>query len=167
MVYVWLNQKDKLWYTTEPDNLQLLDLFGTNTLPTPYGHTTALELVLATLRTKQPERVFTFVKETPQVKNLFDPQHYETTEELLEVCILHVISDDGQFSFALNKKIERRLPDPRVLISGRLDRLLTKLALEERIICEERAVPNLNRLAPFYRLTAQGAAYLRERWNSL
>jgi hypothetical protein len=44
MVYIWLNNIDGLWYTTDVDNPHLVHLFGTNTLPTPYGHGFPLEL---------------------------------------------------------------------------------------------------------------------------
>jgi hypothetical protein len=167
VVYVWLNREDGLCYTTELDNPQLLELFGTDTLPTPYGERISLETVLTTLKARNPERTFHYCQETPAMKNLFDPKRYETKEALLEVCILHTLKDGEHFSFDLNKKVERRLHDCHVLTPGKLEPVLKKLTLEHRITREEKLISHLNKRAPFYELMRWGAAYLQEKVDTL
>jgi hypothetical protein len=167
MVYVWLNTVDNLWYTTEVDNNQLLYMFGTNTLPTPYGHTVPLESVLETLKRRNPERLVHYSEGVPPMKNLFDPTRYATKEELLEVCVLHVLKDGGHFAFDLNKEVRRLLHDSHVLTPGKLEPVLKKLTLEQRITREERIVSHFNKRALFYELTRWGAAYLQGKVDML
>jgi Transcriptional regulator PadR-like family len=167
MVYVWLNKVDKLWYTTEVDNPQLLDLFGTDTLPTPYGDTTPLETLLMVLGARNPERVFQYCRDVPHMKNLVDPKHYPTKEKLLEVCVLHVLKDGGHFGFDLTKKVQNLVSDSHVLTPGKLELILKKLVLEQLVTREEKAVPYHGSLAPFYKRTHWGVRHLQDKVDKL
>jgi Transcriptional regulator PadR-like family len=165
MVYVWLNKVDNLWYATEVNNPQLLDLFGTDTLPLPFGQATPLETVLATLQTKNPERTFHYSKTIPRVKNLFDPMRYGSKNDLREVCVLHSIKDGGLFVFDLNKKAQQLVKDS--FTPGSLEPVLKKLLLEKHVTRVQKQVPSTGSLVWFYEITPRGMQHLKDKVEQL
>jgi hypothetical protein len=54
VMLVWLHEGENLWYTTAPEDEFLLELFGTDTVPTLFFGTTPLEQVLIGLRAANP-----------------------------------------------------------------------------------------------------------------
>lgn len=52
-----LRLMEGVWHTQEPNNPLLLELFGTDTLPTPYLAATPVHEVVAELQRRNPEHL--------------------------------------------------------------------------------------------------------------
>jgi hypothetical protein len=64
MIYIWLNPEDNHWYATDDDPV-VLELFGIDSLPTPWGFLTPLETVLYQLKKRNPNQIIEYCETRP------------------------------------------------------------------------------------------------------
>ena len=54
---IWLKQIDDLWYSFSEPSPELLELFGTNQLPTPFKAQAPAEQVYKVIQERNPDKI--------------------------------------------------------------------------------------------------------------